>query len=243
MKFIFKAVLTTYMLAGLAIAANAQSNDRAAWRYSEKIDLMTDADSSYAFATQLGCTRDCGSIFVRADGAVIINFSEFMNTDDNIKLEYRFDKEPIKSMWLTVSTTGTSGFIKAPFIEKFIAEMMHYKTLVLRGYNFRGTPVTFKISLAGSKGNISEVAPFRKAKSMDTFIEEEAQAVEAAKERNVEALRVASLTKEEAMKEELKALRLVVQTVEKITGINSEAYKTVKAQYEAKVKETELPNK
>lgn len=237
MNYIISVFFTICMFTGGVNITFAQLNEQQAWNYTEKIDALTDVDSSFASAFQHGCLGDCASIVVRADKEVIINFNQFMNSGSPIKLEYRFDKEQVKPMQLTVSTTGVSGFIREPFIDRFVAELMHYKMLVLRGYDYEGTPVTFKINLTGAKEQISKVAAFNKAKPLITFLKEDSFARELAKSARAEVLRIANLSPEEANKEELEALRKALVSVEKVTGKNSDAYKLVKEQYEDKMKE------
>ncbi len=51
------------------------------WEYIERIDPMTDKDTSIAFVVKSDCNHNCSSLVVRADGNIIFKFSQFMDND------------------------------------------------------------------------------------------------------------------------------------------------------------------
>jgi hypothetical protein len=222
MKLISNPFIKLSALIILCINFQVQSSETSAWGYEERIDLMTDEDTSYASATQLNCLKNCGEIIVRADGAVLIHFGKFMESKNDIKLDYRFDKEEIKTMNLSVSTKGTSGFLKKNDRNVFVAKLMHYDTVVLRGYNFRGTSLTFKIPLKNSKESIVKVSKFSSVKSF------------------VEIQKDHELALNKVLKEELGQLKYALNAIEKTSGKNSEAYKIIKVEYENKKAEMDF---
>lgn len=215
-----KAILLTFILSQLMFISLANAKeDLSGWTYHEDIDLMTDKNSSTAIIVEEGCTRRCRSVIVRADGSVFINFNKFMNSRDGIKLDYRFDKETMQSTTLNPSTDGTAGFLDFTIKREFVAALMHYKKLTLRGYNYKGTPLTFVVSLKNSSKAIRKLPEFESAPTIDDLKKEKIAQMNFVKET------------------EIRELEYSLKIVEKDLGTESEPYKFLLNQIEEKKKE------
>jgi hypothetical protein len=142
--------------------------------------------------------------------------------NESIIVEYRFDKTPTVSTSASISTDGTAGFLSSYEINDFVAKLMHYKTLTVRGYNYKGTPKVFQVSLANSENSIRKLKAFSDIKSLNQ-IKTEQKALEA-----------------KLSQEEIESLKAALETVKVVAGENSEAYKAVKSQYEAAQKKSNM---
>ena len=154
-----KVLLLTMSLV-FSINLNAQ-----AWQFIERIDLLTDEDTSIAFVNQADCSKDCATLTVRADRRVFIDFNQFMKNNNDIVLEYRFDKNKIKSTDLIISTSGKVGFISMVKTNDFIEQLVVHDSLVIRGYDYRDRTVTFKVSLIGARDAITKLSSFKGIRS------------------------------------------------------------------------------
>ncbi|GAA5138585.1 hypothetical protein [Thalassotalea piscium] len=197
------------------------------WEYIERVDPMTDKDTSIAFVGESNCITNCSSVVVREDGSIIFKFSQFMDNDP-IKIEYRFDKTEMSHTTVSISTDGTAGFLSKYEVPEFIAKLMHYKELTIRGYNYRGTPITFGITLNNSTSAIKNLTRYSNSKSL----------IQLNKEKKELANKIGV--------DEMTSLEHALETVKLVAGEESEAYKQVKAQYESalnKVKKTSHQDK
>lgn len=155
---------------------------------------------------------------------MIFKFNQFMDTD-SMKVEYRFDKTEMTSTSVNISTDGTAGFLSNYEITEFIAKLIHYKLLTVRGYNYQGTPEVFKVSLTNSEKSIRKLKAFSDTKNLNQL-----KADKKALEEKLSSIKAGSL------QGEIASLESAVETVKVIAGEDSEAYKTVKAQYEVALK-------
>ncbi len=122
----------------------------------------------------------------------------------------------------SISTDGTAGFLSNYEVPEFIAKLMHYSELTVRSYNFRGTPATFHVSLNNSSQAIKNLTVFSGAKSLAQLKKEKDELDE--------------IIKSNSDKGEVASLKTALETVKFVAGESSEAYKQVKAQYEAALK-------
>lgn len=183
------------------------------WEFKSNIDLLSDENLSIATVQDEICSHRCGSLNVRADGEVIVAFPKFMNSDENITIEYRFDKEEIKTAYLSPSTKGSEGFFKKDYVNDFVSQLMFFNSLVIRSYDYRGTTTTLKFSLLNSKRSISKLVAFSTLPSYPTL-----------KENNDKKSKLISL-------EELKNLESLLAKLGNKLGKDHEAYKALKKQY------------
>lgn len=206
LRYLFAVFLVSFSF-------TAASSEQAAWFYNESVDPMTDKDESMAIALESSCSYQCGSVGVRAEGSIFISFGRFMESNEDIILEYRFDQEKAQTMHLSTSTTGTAGFVPDNKVDRFAASLMYFSEVVLRGYDYRGTPHTFKISLKNSKSTISKLSRFS---AIPDYKE-----IKAKEKRDSRQLNIDSLS---AMEDSMEAY--------KATAGEDEVYQIMKKDYE-----------
>jgi predicted DNA binding protein len=200
--------LSLFLSIFFVISTNAKE-----WEFTRNIDLLNDKDLSLATVQDDRCSYRCASLNIRADGEVIVAFSNFMNSDKDITIEYRFDKEEIKTAYLSPSTKGSEGFFKDDYVNNFVAQLMYFNSLVIRSYDYRGTQTTLKFSLKNSKAAISKLTKFSSLPSYPTL-----------KANNEKKLKL-------ILPSELKNLKKVLAELGSKLGKDSDAYKALQKEY------------
>lgn len=122
--------------------------------YIEQSDPITDADRSaiYVTAEEASLFSDA-RLYFRCDGDVLELFygpDEFLNTNDPVPVQYRFDDDPAspERAWSS-STSGTAAFATPSQRVEFIAGAKEAGRVVMRATNYNGVTYTYTFDLSG----------------------------------------------------------------------------------------------
>lgn len=125
-----------------------------AFRYVEKIDAITDEDTSYVWTgTQdvhlvWRCNNNDVEIFAVPDDYISSNGATVV---------FRFDKDqPVQTNWST-STKGTAVFAPDRIIKGFTASAMKSDKVIFRIYDYNNTPIDVSYSLLGSEQALNKL--------------------------------------------------------------------------------------
>jgi hypothetical protein len=131
------------LLATLLISAPAMAN----WMHVEKIDLMTDKDTSHIGALALAGD---GLVAVRcaANGYEIVMSFDYLG-DKYTDVMLRFDSDEPFTVAASPSTSGKGRFIVHRDRPIVIEQMKAGKRMVARARSYRGNYETFAIDLTG----------------------------------------------------------------------------------------------
>jgi len=143
------------VLATLLTIAFAAESQIGSFTVSITTDELTDEKVILAFtkaisypdaandaALILRCVRDAFDIYIYAD--------EFLNIDDEVPAQYKIDGVLVKDpTTFTPSTDGTAAFAFAP--KAFLVDLVNGddSDMVIRLWDYQGTPYTYKFRLEG----------------------------------------------------------------------------------------------
>lgn len=132
-------------------SCNAIAKD---WSYTERIDPMSDKNTSYA---ETCADRNCIVVYKKS---VVISTNHFLSSNDAIKIDYRVDKKPAVSILGSPSAKGTAAFIvQGTNRTNLIHALKSGSKITVRIYDYRGASYTSTFSLRGSTNAINKVDP------------------------------------------------------------------------------------
>ena len=148
------------------------------WRLSRSVDPITDRLTVFAtlnattginfvgepYTLNLRC-RQSNEPSSKGDLDVWINWKTFINNSELHSVTHRLNGDDAKTLWWTLSATGTSTFWKYEyefdrgeiFAEEFLARLNAVETLTARVTPFREAPITGVFELSGIAGVADEV--------------------------------------------------------------------------------------
>lgn len=148
------AVISVYLFLLMSASAHAD------WNHQERVDPLTDNDTSYVYSEAKECLSSyrCPFIIIRKNNIVVVNFSKFMKTKGSFRYFYRFDKEQAIETYMYASTSNVAGFIKDREINNgFIDKLKTHKKLVIVGYDYKNRATTLTFDLTGATEQINKL--------------------------------------------------------------------------------------
>lgn len=145
-----KKILTALTLLSASFTAQAK------WVHVEKIDLMTDEDTSF-----IG-TNDGNRKFVgfKCDSSSIKGYSIILKFDylgESNDIYVRFDKNDPFVVYGVESTNGTSIFINPDYNEKLLAGFKAKNKVAFQTTDFRGTKKQAVYDLKGFSAQLAKM--------------------------------------------------------------------------------------
>lgn len=142
-------------LTALTLSAPVLAN----WHYVEKIDPMTDADSSIVAAAD---GRSKALMFNCRDGEMVLLMKfDYLGSKAN-SIKVRFDKEKPFDITGGISTNGNTIFINPEHISDFTAKAIKHSNLAVLTSDYNGTPVRASYSLVGFADKINKLSCYSK---------------------------------------------------------------------------------
>jgi len=128
------------------------------WSYSNEVDEFADTSVHIASVNSLSGR---GFAVVKCDAKkkleVYLSVGEFIGSEDSYPVRYRIDKRSPESSKWSVSTKGTSVFVRNFDKVDLVRNLLSGDELLLEVTDFRGTPHQSKYSLKGSSTAIGKV--------------------------------------------------------------------------------------
>lgn len=129
------------------------------WTFSSRPDQITDVDRRllYTDATSypsilerdahLGVRCDVGRDGAKLD--IYVNADTYLS-NRSVRADYRLDDRPaVQSGSWVPSTTGVAAFVPVSQFNSLFQGMLSGSTLLVRLYDFRGTPYTYTFDIEG----------------------------------------------------------------------------------------------
>lgn len=148
-----------YLLAVfLVFSSMAHAQQRGEWFYKSKVDGFTDQESHIAVVvvredvmTNAFMTVRC----INGELAALVSLDKFLDSDDDVRVRYRFDDGEVQTGEWAISTQGDTVF--APDPAAFARQLIPAASLLFEARDYQGTPHSTRFPMKGSQKAVEPV--------------------------------------------------------------------------------------
>lgn len=146
-----KSVVFSLLLSGLVFSQNVEQIG--GFGYIDNKDPITDEDISAIIATETNGPNYREGALIFACGGELLNVmlvaDEFLTTEEETKVTWRFDKlEPTERTWY-LSSNGTGAFAQEGDISELVNAALTSSSAVFRIADYEGSTYTYTFDLKG----------------------------------------------------------------------------------------------